>query len=257
MTWLVAGVALACAVALLVPAGARLPHASRDFDPRQLIKLTPLLAVAVVLLWPGHSLLLVGIALASAWGVMFLRNKAKERAAADRARVRLVEAADALASELRAGLPPVTALGHVAGTWPELAPIATAARIDADVAGAFRRAGEQPGAEALSDVGAAWHVAQQSGSGLAAALERVVARAREDLEVNRVVTSELASARATALIIAVLPVLVLSMTGTLQPWRFLFASTPGLGCLALGLLFSFAGLWWIEQIVIRVSKEGV
>ena len=218
----------------------------------------PALAAVPVFFWlHGRALALTLIGAAALSGVAWLARRSRSRTRADATRVLVVEACDAIAAELRAGRPPLPALSRGAEVWPDLVPVLAACRLDADVPDAFRRVADNPGAEGLSEVAASWQVAQRLGSGLAEVMTRVVDSSRVRLATHRVVATELASAEATARMVAILPVvlLVLSEGSGADPWHFLLATSPGLGCLAGGLTLAFAGMWWIDRIVTRIFEE--
>lgn len=248
----VAASSAALAVLLCFPATVRLA-------PRPPVPLTlgvALLAVPTVLLVDGTALVAVAVLIVFGAAVLALARRSRARARADDTRRRVVEAAEAVASELRSGQPPPQALEHAAMVWPPLDPVASAARLGADVPQALHRASGECGAEALSQVAAAWSLSHQVGAGLAPALDRVVEQARGELATRRVIAAELASAQATARMVALLPVAMLALSGGTggDPWHFLLATGPGLGCLAGGLLLVLAGLAWLDRIVTGVER---
>lgn len=178
----------------------------------------------------------------------------RRRAAADQAAV--LEVCDLLAADLAAGRPPEAALAAGADRWPPLLPVVEALRLGSDVPEAMRRlASERRGAADLHWVAGAWQVAQHSGHGLAAALERTAAGLRARRRTRRLVDSELASARSTARLVACLPVAVLLMgsgAGS-DPWSFLIATPVGWACGVVGLALVALGLWWIERLADRAA----
>jgi tight adherence protein B len=257
MSALPAAVSAGLAVWLLLAGGAGVPSrlGSGGSTVRRTSGAWPGLLVATAA--GGVAALLDGTALAlglvlvggSAGGWQLLVRVRRRRAAAETAG-RVVEVCEALAGELRAGQPPLTALRHCAQLWPALGPAATAAELGADVPAALRRLAAVPGAAGLREVAAAWQVSQTSGGTMAVALARVADSARRRRATQQLVTSELASAQATARLVALLPVVVLAMGTGLggDPWGFLLTSPAGLACLAAGLGLTLAGLWWIERI---------
>ena len=197
----------------------------------------------------------VGAGLVAAWR---LRARERARAAAIATASSIQIACEGLASSLAAGVPIGTALEGAADDWPPLSVVTRATRLGGSVPAGLRElATEVPGAGDLGLVAAAWQVAERSGAGIAVAVGSVVALIRSRQATRRLVRSELASARATARLLAGLPVLTLLLGAGLggDPVAFLLTTGPGLLCLAGGLMAALAGLWWIEAIARAVDEE--
>jgi tight adherence protein B len=169
-----------------------------------------------------------------------------------------VEFCEAIVGELQAGQPPSRALTRAVTVWPATEPVAAAVELGADVPDALRRAARSPGAEQLRRLAAAWQLCSATGSGLSLAAEQVLETARGDQMAARRVASELASARATARLVTILPVVVLLAAQSIgaRPWHFLLSTTAGLVCLATGCALALAGLSWIDRIARSATGDG-
>ena len=188
------------------------------------------------------------------------------RAAATRRdeRRRAVEACAALAGELRAGRTPAAALGAAAeiATGPSqqaLRGAAAAAQLGGDVPGALSpgsgSASDTAVPELLRSLAACWSVCSVSGSGLVSAIDRLEEGLRAEQDRRRAVDAELAGPRATAVMLAVLPLAgMLLATGLgADPVGMLLHTPLGLACLAGGLLLDGLGLWWTSRLVLRAG----
>ncbi|MEV6053327.1 type II secretion system F family protein [Streptomyces sp. NPDC052107] len=161
----------------------------------------------------------------------------------------------ALAGEVRAGRQPGEALLRAArdsgGLGEAQAAVVAAARFGGDVPGALTAAARQAGAEGLLGLAACWRVAVDQGAGLAAGLDRLDAALRAERDQRADLRAQLAGARATTVLLAVLPALGLLLGSAMgaDPLHVLLHTGAGLGCLAIGSAFEAAGMWWAVRIV--------
>jgi len=252
LTGVPAGLSAAAAVHLLVGGGrSRLrtkPEANRGRAAVGVAGAAVLAAAVGVL--DGAHLVLALLAAAVAVAVGRELRRRQRIVEADRRADQVLATCDALASDLRAGQPPVTALAAAAADWSELAPVAAAAELGSDVAAALRVLAARAGASQMRIVAAAWQVGHRSGAGLADTLTMAADRLRAERTTARVVATEMASATATARLLAALPVAVLLLGNGLggDPAGFLVRTPPGLVCLGVGLSLEYAGLCWLARI---------
>jgi tight adherence protein B len=215
------------------------------------------LAAGVLHLAAGrpHVIVLGLTGVLAAWITTTLLRRSRARRTRLRRRGKVVSMCDALVAELQSGQPPASAVSAVAREWPELETVRDAARLGGDGPEALRRLSTRPGGEPLAQVAAAWEVASSSGAGLAEVLDRLSVVLRADEEVRREVAASLASPRATATMLAVLPLFGIGLGTAIgaEPLAVLTGSLLGAGCLAAGCVLAGVGLLWVERIVDRAE----
>ncbi len=254
---LVVAVTTGLVAALLLPTPSVLQDVAHTGSGHVPVPLVVLVAAAVVgvAVLHGRQLALAGIALLVLVAVKALLARERAARAADVSAGRVMEFCESVAAELVAGQPPHRVLERSGEEFPEFSGVATAARLGSDVPDALRRLATLPGCGDLRLVAAAWQVAHRSGSGLAAALEQVGRTIRERRRTSRLVAAELAAARATARMMAALP-LLFAVAGSglgVDPLAFLTGTAAGVACLAAGLGLSWAGLAWLQRIADAVT----
>jgi tight adherence protein B len=177
-------------------------------------------------------------------------------AASSRRRAEL-EWVEALAAETRAGRDPVAALVASSSSvaQPDLLQAAAAATSGADAAVELRAV--YGASELVLAVAACWDVAQGSGAGLAASLTALADSAREAERVRRDLHAGTAEPRATALVLAALPIVGLMLGGALgaDPWSWLLGTSIGLVVLAAGVALEAVGAVWSWRIVRSLESE--
>lgn len=182
-------------------------------------------------------------------------SRSRER----RRRERVLEICVALAGELRSGAHPDVALQRVSSELPGVIDqAAAAARLGGDVPAELSRAAAVPGGAGLALIGACWAVAARTGSALAPACDRAAETLRQEEALRHEVSAQLAGARASARLMAGLPILgvLLGTSMGARPLAVLVGSTYGLACLASGALLAVAGLAWTERLA-RTVEDAV
>ncbi|MQA14396.1 MAG: secretion system protein [Pseudonocardiaceae bacterium] len=167
----------------------------------------------------------------------------------------LVEALGTLVAELRAGAHPAAAMeaaaaGVAPGAAAALGAGAAAARLGGDVPTVLRRHHDPALAPWLARLADAWALGQRHGVPLAELLDAVRCDAEQRVRFAADVDARLAGPRATAAVLAGLPVLGLLLGQAIgaDPWQVLAATAIGQLLLVLGTVLICAGVAWSGRI---------
>jgi tight adherence protein B len=249
---------LALAAALVVaparsgrgPVGRR-PHPVARRSGLALVIAAGGLAVAC-LVPPSAAIALLLVSATAAWR----RHRAVRRTRRASESAALQAALDVLAGELRAGAHPVTAFETAAAEVSEdvasaLRVVAARARLGVDVAAGLQAAATRSTVPTYwSRLSVCWELANRHGLAIATLMRTahrdVVERERFELRV----AAGMAGARATAMVLAGLPVLgiVLGELIGAEPVRFLLSGGLGGGLLMVGAALACAGVLWSDRI---------
>jgi tight adherence protein B len=208
------------------------------------------LSVAVVL-GPGAGLLAgAGAIVAQRW-----RGVTAARRRADRVRAGLPLVCRALAAELRAGWPAGDALACAARDADTqlahlLDPAVRAGRLGGDVPAMLHAAARSPGAARLAVLAAGWRVSTDTGASLATLADRLAAALGDEQRHRRLIAAQLAGPRASARLLAALPVVgvLLGVALGADPVRVLLHTPWGLACLTAAIGLDLLGLLWTERL---------
>lgn len=159
----------------------------------------------------------------------------------------------ALSAELRSGRHLVAALNAVpTPVDAELETALSAARgtaaLGGDVSASLRHSGAVDAA--LSKLAAAWQISEDCGAPLADLAAQVSRDVKAIADLRRAADIELTGARATGLVLAVLPLLGVGLGAAMgaHPLQVLLHTPAGAVCASGGLVFELAGLAWIRRL---------
>lgn len=165
------------------------------------------------------------------------------------------EACEILATELRAGRSAEQAVTTAAVACDDLARAVRALHLGGDVVASLGQIQDAPAATGLAS---AWATAHASGAGLAGVVERVTDELTAQLELRREIDGQLAAPRATARLLALLPLggMALGVFLGVDPLRMLLSTTVGLCCLLIGSVLALAGVMWVDRLARSATVAG-
>ncbi|HKR51632.1 MAG TPA: type II secretion system F family protein [Pseudonocardiaceae bacterium] len=177
----------------------------------------------------------------------------RDRRVAAMAAIGLSDALGVLVAELRAGAHPSDAATAAADVTPALATAAASARLGGDVPAALRSAGSAQLRSWLDRLADAWALADRYGIPLADLLDAVRSDTEQRVRFAADVEARLAGPRATAAVLAGLPLLGLALGHAVgaAPLRVLSETPVGQGLLVVGTGLACAGVLWSARLVSR------
>jgi tight adherence protein B len=182
----------------------------------------------------------VGGTVAAVYGALGVRavGRRRRRSADAAGRLRALENLGAIAAELRAGRPAGADLLSTFDTWK-------AER------GGPSTAEQQATAVLIRRARAAVSLAATTGAPLADLLDRVEADARATDRLRMAASAQAAGARATAWLLAVLPLAGLGLGGLIgaDPLHVLLRTPVGAACAVVAVALQIAGLGWTARLV--------
>ena len=181
----------------------------------------------------------------------------RRRRAALRVRAEIAHACAALASYLRVGQVPSAALAIAAADCEVLREGHQTRTLGGDVVQVWRLQARREGHSGLLELARAWQVSTTSGAPMSSTLDQVATSLAADQALTQVVNSELAAARATGKVMAILPGCGLGIGYLLggDPAHWLLAGPAGWACLLGGVALACCGVLWIEALARQVSTE--
>ncbi|MDR0435759.1 MAG: type II secretion system F family protein [Propionibacteriaceae bacterium] len=194
-------------------------------------------------LWVACAAVVAGVA---RW---LLRHAAHQRHRLA-ARDQVVRGCGVLAGQLAIGELPTTAIKVAATETELLAPVAAAVDVGGDPVTAFRLVASGPGCEALTQLADGWQVCARTGMPLSETVQAVVANVEREVEREATREAELASARTTGRMLAVLPLVgfLMGYAVAADPLAFITGSVFGQFCLFGACCLAGAGLIWTERL---------
>jgi len=253
--------AVLLAVAVLAappPARRRLSIPAKHRPSGRVVAVPAVPAVLVVALMVPPSLVLVSLVAGTLVAVRVRRRRRDRRRRGEGQQ--LAAALEVLVGELRIGAHPLRAFTIAAcesddAVGAPMRAVATRAQLGADVAGGLRSMATDSSVPAYwHRLAVFWELAAEHGLAMSvlmrAAHRDIVDRQRFADRTH----AALAGARATAAILACLPVLgvLLGQLIGARPVRFLFSGGPGGVLLLIGVTLISAGLIWADRIIDRL-----
>ena len=167
----------------------------------------------------------------------------------------LLQVLDAVTAQVRGGATPTAAWDATVEVLGVPARALARAAHETVPEALRRHGGTGRGRAVVLSVAAAWSLADDVGAPLAEVLERLAAGLREEVEVDAEIEASLAAPRASARLLAVLPVAGLALGEAIgaEPVRVLLTTPAGRLSGGAGLALALAGHLWTRALVARAA----
>lgn len=188
-----------------------------------------------------------------------IKNEIQLRRTYGKRRSASIEFLGALSAELSVGQPLVSAFERAAASIPVVIcpQSCSAARMGGDLAESLKRDAAREQLPALRALSALWSVSEESGASLAAAVARLAESQLASEEIRGTLQAELAGPKATAKVLAGLPVLGMLLGASLggDPVGWLTGSIWGIAVLITGVGLEVLGVLWVNRMMKAVEKR--
>ena len=248
---------LAAAALLLWPS----PHPInrlRPPRPRTRLPRIPLPALSILAIPLGIGALLTTLILM--WTVTHvIKTRARQRTRQSSSEA-LITGLTGVVAELKAGAPAPQAAANAATDCPPpasdvLKAIAATANLGGDVTRTLHDLAPEHPHLALPQLARAWQVSTRHGVPLAEVLDATRQDLTQRAAFTRQLESQLAGPRASAAVLAALPLLglLLGQASGAEPAHVLLATAPGQTLLVLGALLTATGLRWTTRLTTKAA----
>ncbi|GEE01458.1 hypothetical protein nbrc107696_19040 [Gordonia spumicola] len=230
-----------------LPATVRRPY---DVDPAWMIAAVPVVALSVA--GPAPALA-AGLVAATVIGV---RRRAARRSAADRRDALVRRALSVMIAEMSVGAPIVHACRSAADELARDGPSAVADELARMAARAELGGDPVDGAAGLDRLASAWAASSGRGLPMIDLMQSLRADLTARAEHRSRTTAGLAGPRATATVLALLPVLGIGLGQAMGARPLAVLVGPGVGgiLLVVGTGLAVAGVWWTIAITDKVLR---
>lgn len=159
--------------------------------------------------------------------------------------------------ELESGVLCEAALEHALDTLPRHAMTKTRNAISSRTSISEAMHEDAQAFSALKDLSLAIVLSQKQGSQLGGALSVMTDAIQNRIETDQLLRSELASVRATILVLASLPIFGIGFASALgaHPLAWLLGTSPGRVCVLVSALLEVLGLLWTRLLVNRAVRS--
>jgi len=127
-----------------------------------------------------------------------------------------------------------------------------------DIATALELDGQAMNLDALVDVALIYRICTQTGAPMTESLARIISSVRDQQRRQRLLTQEIASTKASVIVLAALPLMgaLMGIGLGINPVAWFLHSALGAACGFCGVALEVSGWFWVKWLVRRSSRSA-